>query len=59
MLIYLAMTVDLLAWGHKSIDKLRQGFFWRGRNEAKGNTVMWLGARYADPWSLVDLEFQV
>jgi hypothetical protein len=36
MLIYLAMAVDLPAWAHKAIDKLRRGFFWRGRKEAKG-----------------------
>jgi hypothetical protein len=30
------MAVDLPAWGHKAIDKLRRWFFWRGRKEAKG-----------------------
>jgi hypothetical protein len=35
MLIYLAMAIDISAWGWKAIDKLRRGFFWRGRKEAK------------------------
>jgi hypothetical protein len=36
MLIYLAMVIDIPARGWKAIDKLRRGFFWRGRKEAKG-----------------------
>jgi hypothetical protein len=36
MMIYLAMALDFPAWAYKAIDKLRRGFFWRGRSEAKG-----------------------
>jgi hypothetical protein len=36
MLIYLAMAVDLPAWGLKAVTKLQRGFFWRGHNEVKG-----------------------
>jgi hypothetical protein len=36
MIIYLAMAVDLPAWALKVIDKIRKGFLWRGRKEAKG-----------------------
>lgn len=36
MVIYLAMVVDLPAWALKAIDKIRRGFFWRSRRDAKG-----------------------
>jgi hypothetical protein len=36
MLIYLAVAVDLPAWGWKAIDKMWRGFFWRGRKDVKG-----------------------
>jgi hypothetical protein len=36
MMIYLAMVVDLPAWALKAIDKIKKGFFWHGRKEAKG-----------------------
>jgi hypothetical protein len=36
MMMYLAMALDLPAWAHKAIDKLRHGFYWRGCKEAKG-----------------------
>ena len=36
MLIYLLMATDLPAWAFKAIDKIRRGFVWRGRKEAKG-----------------------
>jgi hypothetical protein len=58
MLIYLAMAIDLPAWGLKAVGKLQRGFLWRGRKEAKGGTVWWQGARYADRGSLVALKFR-
>ncbi|GJN10436.1 hypothetical protein PR202_ga28530 [Eleusine coracana subsp. coracana] len=36
MLIYLVMAIDLPQWALKAIDKIRRGYVWRGRKEAKG-----------------------
>jgi hypothetical protein len=36
IIIYLAMALDLPAWAHKAIDKIRRSYFWRGHKEAKG-----------------------
>jgi hypothetical protein len=36
MVIYLAMVVDLPPRALKDIDKIRKGFLWRGRKEARG-----------------------
>jgi hypothetical protein len=36
MMIYLAMAVDIQAWGLKVVDKIWQGFYWRGHKDIKG-----------------------
>jgi hypothetical protein len=35
-LIYPAMAVDFPQWAYKAVDKIRHGYLWRGRREAKG-----------------------
>jgi hypothetical protein len=35
-LIYPAMAVDFPQWAYKAVDKIRRGYLWRGRREAKG-----------------------
>ena len=44
MLIYLFMAVEFPAWAIKAIDKIRRGFLWRGRREARGGhcVITWL-----------------
>lgn len=34
--IYLAMALELPPWAWKAVDKIRRGFMWRGRSDAKG-----------------------
>ncbi|WVZ97773.1 hypothetical protein U9M48_043286 [Paspalum notatum var. saurae] len=36
MTIYFSMAMDLPQWAIKSIDKIRRGFLWRERKDAKG-----------------------
>ena len=43
MTTYTAMAIDFPKWALEAIDKIRKGFLWRGRKEAKGGhcTVAW------------------
>jgi hypothetical protein len=52
MLIYLAMVVDLLQWAHKSMDKIRRSYFWRGHKEAKGGHCLVAWDTVFHPWQL-------
>jgi hypothetical protein len=36
MTVYLAMAIDIPQWTLDAIDKIRKGFLWRGRKEARG-----------------------
>ena len=36
MLVYVAMAAELPPWAIIAIDKIRRGFLWRGRKDAKG-----------------------
>ena len=36
MLIYIVMALDLPPWALRAIDKIRRGFLWKGRKDAKG-----------------------
>jgi hypothetical protein len=44
MLIYLLMAVEFPTWAVKAIDKIRHGFVWKGRRDAKGGhcIIAWL-----------------
>jgi hypothetical protein len=58
MTVYLAMAIDIPRWALDAIDKIRKGFLWRGRKDAKGGTVWWLGARCVVLFSLEAWEYQ-
>jgi hypothetical protein len=45
-LIYPAMAVDFPQWAYKTVDKIRRGYLWRGRREAKAG-------HYLVAWSVV------
>jgi len=46
MLIYIIVASGLPDWAIKAIDKIRRGFLWRGRKEARGGhcPVAWVKA---------------
>jgi hypothetical protein len=56
MLIYLAMAIDLPAWGLKAVGKLQRGFLWRGRKEAKGGHCLVARGKICRPRELSGLE---
>jgi hypothetical protein len=40
MAIYTTMAIDFPKWAIDAIDKIRRGFLWRGRKDAKGGHCM-------------------
>jgi hypothetical protein len=52
MTVYLAMAVDIPQWGLDAIDKIRRGFQWRGRKEAKGGHCLVAWGKVCRPLKL-------
>ena len=52
MVIYLAMAVDLPPWALKAIDKIRRGFLWRWRKEARGGHCLVAWGKVCRPLEL-------
>ena len=48
-LIYQLMTLDLEPWFLKAVDKLRRGFFWVGREDARGSNCLIAWAEVCKP----------
>lgn len=40
MVVYTVMAIDFPQWALDAIDKIRKGFLWRGRKEAKGHCLV-------------------
>jgi hypothetical protein len=59
MTVYLAMAVDIPQWGLDAIDKIRRGFLWRGRKEARGGHCLVAWGKVCCPWSLEGLVYLV
>jgi hypothetical protein len=57
MLIYLAIAVDIQAWGLKAVDKIRRGFYWWGRKDAKGGHCQVAWGKCAVLWNWEALGF--
>jgi hypothetical protein len=53
MIIYQAIAIDLLPWALKVMDKIPQGFLWRGRKMQKGVLSVSLAKGYLIPWGWV------
>jgi hypothetical protein len=52
MMVYLAMAIDFPSWAWETIDKIRKGFLWRGRKEAKGGHCLVSWGRVCRPLKL-------
>jgi hypothetical protein len=49
MIVYLAMAIDLPHWALDAFDKIRRGFLWRGRKDAKGGHCLIAWGRVCRP----------
>jgi len=52
MLIYIIMALDLPPWALKAIDKIRRGFLWKGRRDARGGHCLLAWPKVARPRNL-------
>jgi hypothetical protein len=52
MMVYLAMAIDFPSWAWEAINKIRKGFLWRGRKEAKGGHCLVSWGRVCRPLRL-------
>jgi hypothetical protein len=52
MIVYLAMAIDIPPWALHAIDKIRRGFLWRGRKDAKGGHCLIAWGRVCRPLHL-------
>jgi hypothetical protein len=52
MTVYLAMAMDIPQWALDAIDKIRKGFLWRGRKEAKGGHCLVAWGKVCRPLQL-------
>jgi hypothetical protein len=50
-LVYLAMAVDFPQWAHKAVNKIRRGYLWRGRTNAKGGHCLVAPLGAGRPWN--------
>jgi hypothetical protein len=59
MLIYLAMAIDLPAWGLKAVDKIRRSFYWQGRKKARGGHCQVAWGKVCKPRELETEHFKL
>jgi hypothetical protein len=51
-MIYILMALDLPPWALKAIDKIRRGFLWKGRRDARGGHCLLAWPKVARPLNL-------